>query len=246
MPAADTVLRASIGKGVRFPTVSELFQGSVSGNTLVNNNPALKPERSLAAELTLERDFTIGRSSGILRASLFEDDIRDTILNQTNTLVFPAVTNIQNIGRVRTRGVELSVNAGNVGVSGFDLSGNIAFARSVILDNVNNPATVGKHWVRVPRVRANLTVTYRGGERWTSSLAVRHSGRQYNNLDNSDVNQDTFGGTSSYTVWDAKAQYRISRNIDASLGVNNLFNRKYYVFHPYPGRTVFGELHASF
>lgn len=246
MVSSETLLRASVGKGVRFPTVAELFQGSVSGNVLVNNNPDLRPERSLAKELTLEQGFAIGQSSGMLRATLFEDDIRDTILNQTNFLVFPNVTNIQNIDRARTRGVELSASATDVWVKGLDLNGNIAFARSIILENRNNPATVGKHWVRVPRVRANLIATYRANERWTGSVAMRHSGRQYNNLDNSDINPDTYGGTSSYTVWDVKAQYRISRNVEASFGVNNLGNHKYYVFHPYPGRSFFGELHASF
>jgi iron complex outermembrane receptor protein len=30
------------------------------------------------------------------------------------------------------------------------------------------------------------------------------------------------------------------------LGIDNLSNKKYYVYHPYPGRTIVGELHASF
>lgn len=245
LPGGDLVLRASVGKGVRFPTVAELFQGSISGNTLVNNNPVLKPERSLARELTAEKGFMFGGSSGSVRVSLFEDDIRDTILSQTNTLVFPNVTNIQNIDRVRTRGVELSASATDVGVSGFDLGGNIAFTRSIIVENTNNPITVGKNWVRIPRVRANLIATWRA-EQWTTSAAMRHAGREYANLDNSDINPDVYGGTSSYTVFDLKTRYAINRQIDVSFGVDNLLNRKYYVFHPYPGRTLFGELHANF
>jgi iron complex outermembrane receptor protein len=246
LPGGDLVLRASVGKGVRFPTVAELFQGSISGNTLVNNNPALRPERSLAKELAAEKGFNLGESSGTLRASLFEDDIHDTILSQTNVLVFPNVTNIQNIDRVRTRGIELSASANDVGVKGFDLSGNVAFTRSIILANTNNPDTIGKNWVRIPRVRANVIASWRPDEKWTSSLAMRHAGREFANLDNSDVNPNTYGGTSSYTVWDAKARYRINRQLEVSFGIDNLLDRKYYVFHPYPGRTLFGELHASF
>ena len=246
MPDSEWLLKASVGKGVRFPTVSELFQGSVVASRIVNNDPNLKPEYSLAKELTVERSIAMDASTGTIRASIFEDDMRDTIFNQTNTLVFGNPSNIQNIDRVRTRGLELSASVNDAFVRGLDLSGNVTFARSVILENGNNPATVGNRWVRVPRVRANLVVSYRPDANWLTSIAMRHAGRQYNQLDNSDINPDTYGGTSSYTVWDAKARYRITRQIEASIGVNNLLNRKYYAFHPYPGRSLIGELHASF
>lgn len=246
LPHGDLVLKASIGKGVRFPTVSELFQGSITGSNIVNNDPSLKPERSLAKELTVEKGYAFDRTSGTLRVSVFEDDVRDTIYSQTNIVVFPNVTNIQNIDRVRTRGIEFSATANDVAMKGFDLTGNIAFSRAVILENAKNPATVGNNWVRVPRVRGSLIGTYRPDERLTTSLAVRYSGRQYGSIENNDVNPDTYGGTSSYTVWDAKASYRITKNIEASFGIDNLTNQKYYVFHPYPGRTLFGELRGSF
>jgi iron complex outermembrane recepter protein len=246
LPGSDWLLKASIGKGVRFPTVSELFQGSVVGGNIVNNNPDLQPERSLAKEFTVERGFTAGNGSGTLRASVFEDDIRDTILSQTNVTVFPNVTNIQNIDRVRTRGIELSATANDVGLRGLDLTGNVEFIRSITLENANNPATVGKYWVRVPRTRLNLVGTYRSDEHWTTSLAVRHSGKKYGNLDNSDTNGDVFGGVSTYTVWDTKLSYRIAKYLEAAFGIDNLTNEKYYVFHPYPGRTFFGELRANF
>jgi len=47
-------------------------------------------------------------------------------------------------------------------------------------------------------------------------------------------------------VWDAKFKYRFTRKIDASFGIDNLTDKKYYVSHPYPGRSLVGELHASF
>lgn len=246
LPDAHWILKASVGKGVRFPTVSELFQGSIAGNAIINNNPSLQPEYSYAKELSAERDFRFGNSTGMARLSLFEDDVRDTILSQTNILVFPSVTNIQNIDRVRTRGIELQANASDVAIKGLDLSGSLTFARAKILENTNNPATEGNDWVRVPRVRANLVATYRPDEQWKTSLGMRYARSMYANLDNSDVNHNTFGGISGYTVWDAKASYRISKNIEASFGIDNLTDKRYYVYHPYSGRTLIGELHASF
>ncbi|MFZ6649313.1 TonB-dependent receptor [Undibacterium sp. TJN25] len=244
--ANDWLLKASIGKGVRFPTVSELFQGSIVGNSIVNNNPGLRPERALSKELTAERDFRLGKASGSYRISLFEDDVRDTIYSQTNILVFPNVTNVQNIDRVLTRGLELSGNAGNAGINGLDLNGNISYAHARIEEDANNPALVGKQWVRVPRIRANAVASYRSGGQWSGSLAMHYSGREYSNLDNSDINPNVYGGTSSYTTWDTKLSYHISSKLDASIGINNLTDKKYYVFHPYPGRSLFGELRASF
>lgn len=245
-PDENWLFKVSVGKGVRFPTVSELFQGSIAGTTIVNNNPTLKPERSYAKELTAERDFHWGKSTGNMRVSLFEDDVRDTILSQTNILVIPNVTNIQNIDRVRTRGIELYATINNLGIRGLELTGSLTLARSEILENTNNPTLVDKDWVRIPRVRANLLASYRADEHWTTSLGMRHSSSMYGNLDNSDVNHDTFGAISAYTVWDTKVTYRLSKQLEASFGVDNLTDAHYNVYHPYPGRTFIGELRASF
>lgn len=176
--------------------------------------------------------------------SLFEDDVRDTIFNQTN--IITNVINIQNIDRVRTRGIELHAIVHDLGVKGLDLTGSLTYARSKILENTNNATLVGNDWVRVPRVRGNLFASYRANERWATSLGVRYTSSMYGNLDNSDVNHDTFGAVSSYTVWDAKAIYRISKQVEMSLGIDNLTDTRYYVYHPYPGRTFTGELRASF
>ncbi len=75
---------------------------------------------------------------------------------------------------------------------------------------------------------------------------MHYSGREYSNLDNSDINPNVYGGTSSYTTWDTKLSYHINSHLDAAVGINNLTDKKYYVFHPYPGRSLFGELRASF
>ncbi|HYD80276.1 MAG TPA: TonB-dependent receptor [Paucimonas sp.] len=244
--ADDWLFKISLGKGVRFPTVAELFQGSIAGAAIVNHNPGLRPERAYAKELSGEREVAAGMAAGTVRLSVFEDDVRDTIYSQTNITVVPNVTNIQNIDRVRTRGVELSTLWKDVGLRGLGLIANVAWSRGDILGNANNPALIGKTWVRVPRVRANLMASYRPNRRWMGSLAVRRSGRQYGSLDNSDSNPGVFGGTSSYTVWDAKLTYRFGKHIEASIGIDNLSDVHYYVFHPYPGRTLFGEIRANF
>lgn len=233
----DLTLRASVGRAYRFPTAGELFQGQISGTSIVNNNPDLKPEDDLSKELSAE--WVHG--NGLYRFTLFQDDVKNTILSQTNTTVIPNVTNFQNIDRVRSRGAEFAYEGQDVLVRGLDLVANVAYTQSKIIANSGNPASVGKYFYRIPLWRANLAATWRATGNTAATLAVRYSGRQYNSLTNTDVNPDTYGGTSSYTVVDAKLTYRPTKHTELGVGVDNLFDQRYYVYHPYAGRTFYVE-----
>jgi len=90
-------------------------------------------------------------------------------------------------------------------------------------------------------VRATFVADYRITPEWDASLAVRHSGRQYGSLDNSDF-VNTYGAVSRFTVTDAKLRWKFAPQWTASAGVDNLTNEHYWVYHPYPGRTFFGEV----
>lgn len=231
-------LRASLGRAYRMPTVAELYQGSINVNTIVNNDPNLKPERALSGELTAERDL----GNGLLRISLFQENADDALYSQTNVTVTPNVTNIQNIDRIRTRGIELAYQAVDVGIAGLDLNGSVTYADSEIVENDKAPATVGKRQPRVPRWRATLAATWRPSDRLSWTLAARYSGRQYNTLTNTDSHPDTYGGVSEFFVVDARMQYKVAKQWKAAIGIDNLNNRRYYVAHPYPQRTVVAEL----
>jgi iron complex outermembrane recepter protein len=233
----DLTLRASIARAYRFPTVSELFQGQVNGSSIVNNNPNLRPEDDLSKELTAEW----AHWNGIFRLSLFQDDVKNTIFSQTDTTVIPNVTSFQNIGKVRSRGVETSYQGEDVGIDGLDLAGSVAYTQSKILANAQNPASVGKYFYRIPLWRADLVATYHFDARAALTLAARYSGREYNTLTNVDTNPDVFGGTSSYTVADVKFTFRPTKTSEIGVGVDNLFDERYFVYHPYPGRTFYCE-----
>jgi iron complex outermembrane receptor protein len=55
--APDTVLKASLGRAVRFPTVAELYGATATANAQFINDPDLRPERSWTGELSAERDL---------------------------------------------------------------------------------------------------------------------------------------------------------------------------------------------
>ncbi|QPF76166.1 TonB-dependent receptor [Roseateles sp. DAIF2] len=240
--APDLSLRVSAGRGVRFPTVSELFAGTRSGSKIERSDPQLRPERSDALELSAERRFAQGQ----LRASLFQDDVRDTIWNQLNPTLFPIVSTTQNVGRVRTRGLELAGEWHDWPLRGLSLEGHVAFNRATILENAALPASVGKHWLRVPRVRSALTLSYQPERAWTWSATYRHSGRQYNELDNSDLQPDRYGGVSSYGQLDLRLLWRGLPGLELALGVDNVGNQLAFQAHPYPGRSLFAEVRHVF
>jgi iron complex outermembrane recepter protein len=232
------MLKASTGRAVRTPTVAELFQGSIAANLIQNNDPNLKAEKSWTSELSAERDL----GKGFMRATLFFEDSKDALYSQTNVTVSPNVTSIQNIDAIRTRGVELAYQNADVLVRGFDLSTSLTFADSIITRNDKFPDSVGKWQPRVPRWRSNLLASYRPDDRWSYTLGLRYSGKQFGSLDNGDPNGAAFTGFSRFLVADVRLRYRLAKQWAVAVGVDNLNNASYCAFHPYPQRTVFAEV----
>jgi iron complex outermembrane receptor protein len=44
---------------------------------------------------------------------------------------------------------------------------------------------------------------------------------------------------------DTRARYKIDVNWNVSVGVDNLNNDKYFLFHPFPQRTFVTEIHYA-
>ncbi|QIL21750.1 TonB-dependent receptor [Thermomonas sp. HDW16] len=231
-------LKLAAGRAIRYPTVSELYQGSIASDAVVNNDPGLKPERTTTSELSWVGNVR----GGNLRATLFHERTRDALYSQTNATVTPSVTNIQNVGAIRTSGIEVAGRFAGVLRDELDLDASVTFADSIIRENANFPASIGRWQPRVPRWRANLLATWHAGERWDLTGGLRYSGQQFNTLDNSDTHSDAYTGTSPFLVADARLRYRHDARWSAALGVDNLSNRTYWNFHPYNQRTWSLEL----
>ena len=226
-----TVLKASAGRAVRFPTVGELYGATSGGALSFINDPYLQPEKSWTGELSAEQDT----GHGLARATLFFETTRDALYSQP--IAGTTVSRVQNVERIRTRGLELAYNGQPAWLRGVDLGGSVTYAHSVIAVNAANPASVGKWQPRVPRWRATAYATWQPDDRWAFTIAARYSGRQYSTLDNSDVNAFAYFGASRYFTVDLRARYRLTRQLTAALGIDNANNYQYWNFHPYPQRT---------
>jgi len=239
--APDLLLKASAGRGVRFPNVEELYNGTFTATSQSLSDPDLRAERANAFELSAERDFDLHR----VRVSIFHDDVRDAILRQSDTTVVPTVTRVSNVDRVRTRGIEVVFQSQDLFVRGLSLDANAAFAHSKVVENARDPASEGKWWLRVPKVRANAMATWRPTTQWMGSLGVRHSGRAYNDTYNLDVNPNVYGGVSAYTFTDLRLAYKPAGALEYAVGIDNLLDKRGFQSHPYPGRTLFAEVRFS-
>ncbi|MES2480859.1 MAG: TonB-dependent receptor, partial [Pseudomonadota bacterium] len=76
----DTVIKASVGRAVRFPTVAELYGATSTTNAQFINDPDLRPERSWTGELSAEKDL----GNAILRVTAFAESTRDALYSQTS------------------------------------------------------------------------------------------------------------------------------------------------------------------
>jgi iron complex outermembrane receptor protein len=243
----DTALRLSLGKGVRYPTVAEMFQTFNGPNNIRTNDPNLKPEQVNSQEWVVQRQLP--NNLGMLRASYFYEDKRDALISQTDVTVTPNLSSIQNVDKVRTQGVEAAWQLNDIGIRGLTVQGSATYAHSLITRNTRNPGLEGTLQPRIPDWRTTMVATYRASDALSASLAYRYSGRQHNALFNTttraynDPNPNVYGAVSHYSVFDAKVLYRFNRQWSASLGVNNIGNFKYYVNpNPYPQRTYFASL----
>jgi iron complex outermembrane receptor protein len=239
-PAGRWTATMSVGRALRFPTVSELYQSVAVGAQQRTPDPNLKPEKAWSGELAVERSIPDGR----VRLSLFHESIKDALISQT--ALFPgtqtSVSFVQNIGRTRTNGAELVVEKGNL-VPRFDLTGSVTFADPKIVSDPAFPSAVGKLIPQVPRRKATLVATWRPDERLSLIAAARYSSRLFGTINNADFVGHTYQGFEGYFVADARALYRLTPKIELAAGVENLTDRRYFLFHPFPGRTFTVELH---
>ena len=235
----DWVLKASAGRAVRMPTVSELFQGGIAANgSLVNNDPLLRPEKSWTGELTAEREMEKGQ----LRLTAFFERTRDALYSQTNVTVTPNLTSIQNVDTIRTRGLEAAWRREDFPLKGLDVATSATWTDSRIVRNDKFPASVGRWQPRIPRWRASAVATWHASDKLAWTLGARYSGRQYSTLDNTDVNGFAYQGASRYFTTDLRALWRIDARWTAAVGIDNLNDYRYWNFHPYPQRSASAEL----
>jgi iron complex outermembrane receptor protein len=239
--------RLSLAQAWRFPTVGELYGAVTVGSVLANPNPDLRPERARSGELAIEH----ADDHGTVRLSWFDEVVDDALVSQTGTVsvlqpgggtATASTSFVQNVERTRARGVEVAVDRREV-LPGLDLAGSVTYADAITSKDTAFPAAEGKLLPGVPHWKASAVVTWRPVERLSLTAAARLASRNWGTLDNSDAVGNTWQGFYKYFVVDLRAVYRVNDHLEAALGVDNLNDDRYFLYHPFPQRSVTAELH---
>lgn len=239
--------KLSFGEAYRYPTVAELYQIVSTGSTYAVPNPDLTPEHVYSGELAIERQVR----DSTLRLSLFQENTKNALISQTSLLDGVYTTTFQNVGETRNRGIELVVAQRNLFLPGLELSNSVTYVDSRILSDptfqsATGTTATGKRVPYVPDWRDTVQVTYRPDERLALSAAARYQGKMYSTLDNTDSVSHVFGAFDRFFVVDMHAHYQITDVISADAGIDNLLDEKYFLYHPFPGRTYVADVKMRF
>jgi len=214
----DTTLRANYTRNFRVPNVVNLF--SVDPTNI--GNPNLKPEVGDSYDVGLDQKLG---DIGLLRFTYFVNDIADLIAFES---IFPAVNGVSgtytNLGRVRTTGFEVALNAEiapnvRVGVNYTNTDPRITEDR--------NPNLVGRELRFAGADFLNLSLAYDNPSGWYSALWLRSvAGYPTNN-----TNTESLAG---YTTLDFRFRLPLGDRLTLFGGVENLLDQRYQVFAGFP------------
>ena len=228
-------VRGSVGNAFRNPSVYELYRDLSLGNTLYLANPLVDPERLLAYEAGVQRQFGGGHR---VEATYFLNRVTDLIYRTTDLAADPngAIRRLTNAGQSRTRGMEIASQQRVR--SWLLLRQTYTYTNAEITENPSLPATVGRRLPYVPKHTATYLATVTK-ERWSATWTGRYSGNVYSTDTNTDIVSGVPGSYNPFFEMDISASYRVTRNLSLIANADNLLDRRYYLFSITPGRTVF-------
>ncbi len=227
-----TVVRASYGQGFKAPTLFQLFSEF--------GNEALTPERADAWDIGIEQHLL--NDSLLLSATYFGRDNEDMI---DFVSCFPSTD-----PRCATRPFGFYDNVAKTEVDGIELglAARIGerlrvHANYTDMDSTNRTpgSNSGRELPRRPGQTLNGEVTYAWAFGLTTTVAVTHAGRSFDDASNSVV-------LDSYTVVDLRAAFALRDDMELFGRIENAFDEEYETIARYgtPGRGVFVGVRQSF
>ncbi|MCF6170658.1 MAG: TonB-dependent receptor [Bacteroidales bacterium] len=123
----ETYLRASLGQGYRFPTITERYIRTTIGSFGVFNNADLLPETSWNAEVGVKQGFKFATFYGYFDMAVFYQQYNNTIEYLFGFWGTPSVSpnygfRFVNTGRSKVTGVDISLNGQAKLPGGFGLN----------------------------------------------------------------------------------------------------------------------------
>ena len=199
----DGRIRASVGTGVKNPTLIELFGFFPTSN--FTGNPNLNPESSLGVSIGYEQNIGDFNFS----VDVFRSELEDEITTLFNPDFSTSVVNLETDST--RQGVEL---AAGWSIDNFSLQTSASFLDSE-QDDVEE--------IRRPDFLASATATWEPTDRLGLTVSVDHNGTQL------DTDFATFQNVEldSFTLIGANARLDVTDNVSLTLRGSNLLDEDY-------------------
>ena len=185
----------------------------LAGLTIANQS--LAPERYDTYEVGAKWDIvpTLNMAGAVFQ------------LDRSNVLVLsdpnnPASLTVP-VGHQRTRGVEVSAQ-GEI-TDRLSLTGSYTYSDAKFLDSLSGTVRAGNRVPNVPRNAATLWARYNPTRSFGAALGVIYQGQRFAATDNAVV-------LPGYTRVDGAIFYTINRRLDVQINVENIFDRRYFLY----------------
>jgi len=215
----NLVLRASMYRAFRAPTLNELYRAFRQGNVLTLANSALTAEQLTGAEAGASYKWWDDRLT--FRGTLFWSDISDPIANVTLSTTPALITRQrQNLGEIRARGVELETETRLTNT--LTLSGGYQFVDATVTSFPANRQLIGLLVPHVPRHDLNVQARCSLPRRLTAAVQGTYVGSAF------DDDQNTLP-LRHYFLLDALAARPLGRGVEVFVAGENFFDQRYDV-----------------
>ncbi|HEY5865483.1 MAG TPA: TonB-dependent receptor [Candidatus Tectomicrobia bacterium] len=182
------------------------------------SNPQLGPETLIGGEMGL--DFHIKTAKLALQLNGFYNRVKDFIAGVAVEFDPIFTTENQNIGTIRSRGMELISTLGPF--RDVSLSLGYTYTDAQVTENRDDPTLEGNRVEGAPVHIVTFSTTYHRPRGLQLTLRGRYLSEQF---------QDTSNETRlpGHVVIDASASYPVTRHLTVFLFANNLFDEDYVV-----------------
>lgn len=222
-------------RAFRAPTLNELYRSFRVGNVLTLANDRLRAERLTGGEAGASATGFNRRLN--VRGTFFWSEITRPIANVTLRVAPDLITRQrQNLGRTRSRGVEIETEARVTGT--VSLSAGYQFADATVLRFPANTTLEGLLVPQVPRHQLTFQTRYSNPRRVTVAIQGRAVGAQF------DDDQNRFRLDRFFTL-DAFVSRQVAGGVELFAAAENLLNQEYDIGRT-PLRTVGPPLLARF
>jgi iron complex outermembrane recepter protein len=220
---------AGISRKTRFPTIKERFSGGL-GTTVPN--PSLDPETAVHFEVGFEQKGANWNGKVAVYQARLQDAIQSVPMPNNSCTVSPC-TQLQNIGRQRNRGFELSGD-----YSPFDTLQLSAQYSLVDIKNLSQPSILP---LNTPKNKLAAAVDWRFLSQWKLRVDAQYESKRYSTTNATRI-------ANSYTLANAFVRFTPLDALGVEIGVRNIADKLYAYEEGYyeAGRSWLAQLDYRF